>query len=68
MQHKFGYYIHEFLQKLYMSQFQIFYLIFKLYSPNEFISFIMAIIENFQILSLFFTLYVKIFFYNLNFS
>ena len=63
MQHKFGYSFNTFLQKLYMSQFQIYYLIFKLYTPNQFISFFLVIIENFQILSLFLTNHVKYIFY-----
>ncbi len=65
MQHKFGYSFNSFLQKLYMSQFQIYYLIFKLYTPNQFISFFMAIIENFQILSLFLTNDVEYIFFNI---
>ena len=63
MKNNFRYYFNESLQKLYMSQFQIYYLIFKLYTPNQFISFFMAIIENFQILSLFLTNHVKYIFY-----
>ena len=63
MQNKFGYSFNETLQKFYISQFQIFYLIFKLYTPNQFISFFMAVIENFQILSLFLTNHVKHIFY-----
>ena len=65
MQHKFGYSFNTFLQKLYMSQFQIYYLIFKLYTPNQFISFFMAIIENCQILSLFLTNDVEYIFFNI---
>jgi len=63
MKNNFRYYFNESLQKLYMSQFQIYYLIFKLYTPNQFISFFLVIIENFQILSLFLTNHVKYIFY-----
>ena len=41
-----------------MSQYQIFYLIFNLYSSNYIVQFILAIIENLQVLSLFFTKHV----------
>jgi hypothetical protein len=63
MKNNFRYYFNESLQKLYISQFQIYYLIFKLYTPNQFISFFLVIIENFQILSLFLTNHVKYIFY-----
>ena len=59
MKNNLSYNFHEFAQKLYMSQYQIFYLIFNIYTSNSIVIFILAVIENFQILSLFFTKYVK---------
>jgi hypothetical protein len=59
MKNNLPYNFHEFAQKLYMSQYQIFYLIFKIYTSNSIVIFILAVIENFQILSLFFNKYVK---------
>jgi hypothetical protein len=58
MQQDLGYNFHQILQKFYLSQYQIFYLIFSLYSSNYIVIFILAIIENLQVLSLFFTKYV----------
>ncbi len=60
MQHKFSYYIHHFYQKLMMSQFQIYYLIFNKFTINQIIMILLLIFENFQLLSLFFSFYVRI--------
>lgn len=60
MQHKFNYLIHHFFQKLIMSQFQIYYLIFNKFTMNQIIKILLLIFENFQILSLFFSFYVRI--------
>ena len=58
MQQDLEYNFHHILQKFYMSQYQIFYLIFNLYSSNYIVQFLLAIIENLQVLSLFFTKHV----------
>ena len=60
MQHIFYYFIHYFFQKLMMSQFQIYYLIFNKFTMNQIIKILLLIFENFQILSLFFSFYVRI--------